>query len=66
MQKVLTNKPDPAQAADAQKFLALTALSENPKDLVAAEAEIQKELQSNPEFVPALMAQAALDTKRVR
>ena len=31
---------------------------------MAAEAEIQKELQSNPEFVPALMAQAALDTKR--
>jgi Flp pilus assembly protein TadD len=64
MQKVLTSKPDPAHAADAQKFLALTALSENPKDLMAAEAEIQKELQSNPEFVPALMAQAVLDTKQ--
>jgi tetratricopeptide (TPR) repeat protein len=64
MQKALTNKPDPAHAADAQKFLALIALSENPKDLVAAEAEIQKELQSNPEFVPALMAQAVLDTKQ--
>jgi len=64
MQKVLTSKPDPVHAADAQKFLALTALSENPKDLMAAEAEIQKELQSNPEFVPALMAQAVLDTKQ--
>ena len=64
MQKVLTNKPDPAQAADAQKFLALTALSENPKDLAAAEAEIQKELQSNPEFVPALMGQALMDTNQ--
>jgi tetratricopeptide (TPR) repeat protein len=64
MQKALTNKPDPAHAGDAQKFLALTALSENPKDLVAAEAEIQKELQSNPEFVPALMAQAVLDAKQ--
>ena len=64
MQKVLTNKPDPAHAADAQKFLALTVASENPKDLVVAEAEIQKELQSNPEFVPALMAQAVLDTKQ--
>src|SRR5207342_1051521 len=29
MQKALTNKPDPAHAADAQKFLTLTALSEN-------------------------------------
>jgi tetratricopeptide (TPR) repeat protein len=64
MQKVLTNKPDPAHAADAQKFLALTALGENSKDLVAAEAKVQKELQSNPDFVPALMAQAALDTKQ--
>jgi Flp pilus assembly protein TadD len=64
MQKALTNKPDPVHAADAQKFLALTALSENPKDLMAAEAEIQKELQSNPEFVPALMAHAVLDTKQ--
>ena len=64
MQKALTNKADPAHAADAQKFLALIALSENPKDFVAAEAEIQKELQSNPEFVPALMAQAVLDTKQ--
>ena len=64
MQKVLTNKPDQAHATDAQKFLALTALTENPKDLVAAEGEIQKELQSNSEFVPALMAQAALDAKQ--
>jgi tetratricopeptide (TPR) repeat protein len=64
MQKVLTNNPDPTHAADAQKFLALTALSENPKDLMAAQAEIHKELQSNPEFVPALMAQAALDTEQ--
>jgi tetratricopeptide (TPR) repeat protein len=64
MQKVLTNNANPAYTVDAQKFLALTALSENPKDLFAAEAEIQKALQSNPEFVPALMAQAALDTKQ--
>ncbi len=64
MQRVLTNKPDQSHAADAQKFLALTALSENPKDLMAAEAEVQKEVQSNPEFVPALMAQAVLDTKQ--
>jgi tetratricopeptide (TPR) repeat protein len=64
MQKVLTNNPDPAHAADAREFLALTALSENPKDLMATEAEIQKELHSNPEFVPALMAQAALNTKQ--
>ena len=64
MQKVLTNKPDQAHAADAQKFLALTALTEDPKNLMASEEEIQKELESNPEFVPALMAQALLDTRQ--
>ena len=63
MQKVLTNNPDATHAVDAKKFLALTSLDENPKDLIASEAEVQKELQSNPEYVPALMAQAALDTE---
>ena len=64
MQKVLTTGPDSPQAADAKKFLALTALDENPKELTAAEGEVQKELKSNPEYVPALMAQAALDAQR--
>jgi Flp pilus assembly protein TadD len=63
MQKVSANSPDSAQATEAKKFLALTALDENPKDLIAAEAEVQTELKSNPEYVPALMAQAALDVQ---
>src|SRR5204862_2465974 len=50
MQKVLTNNPDSAQAADAKKFLALAALDENPKELMAAESDVQKELKSNPEY----------------
>jgi tetratricopeptide (TPR) repeat protein len=61
MQKVLNNNPDSARAADAKKFLALTALDENPKELVAAETDVQKELKADPDYVPALMAQAALD-----
>jgi tetratricopeptide (TPR) repeat protein len=64
MQRVLANNPDSAQAADAKKFLTFTALSENPKELVAAEGEVQKELKSNPKYVPALMDQAALDAQR--
>jgi tetratricopeptide (TPR) repeat protein len=63
MQKVLTNNPDSAQAADAKEFLALAALDQNPKELMAAESEVQKELKSNPEYVPALMAQASLDAQ---
>jgi tetratricopeptide (TPR) repeat protein len=64
MQKVLTNNPDSSQAADAKKFLALTALDENPKELMAAEIDVQKELKSNSEYVPALMAEAALLAQR--
>ncbi len=60
MQKVLANNPDPSQATDAKEFLALSALDESPKELTAAESDVQKELKSNPEYVPALMAQAAL------
>ena len=63
MQKVLNNNPDSARAADAKKFLALTALDENPKELVAAETDLQKELKADPDYVPALMAQAALDAQ---
>jgi tetratricopeptide (TPR) repeat protein len=63
MQKVLNNNPDSARAADAKKFLALTALDENPKELVAAETDLQKELKADPDYVPALMVQAALDAQ---
>jgi tetratricopeptide (TPR) repeat protein len=64
MQKFLTNNPDSSQAAEAKKFLALTALEQNPKELAAAETDVQKELKSNSEYVPALMAQAALYAQR--
>jgi tetratricopeptide (TPR) repeat protein len=64
MQKALTTGPDSPQAADAKKFLALIALDENPGELMAAEIDVQKELKSNPEYVPALMAEAALDAQR--
>jgi tetratricopeptide (TPR) repeat protein len=64
MQKVLTNNPDPSQAADAKKFLAFTALDGKSKELIAAEAEVQTELKSNPEYVPTLMVQGALNAQR--
>jgi len=64
MQKSLTTGSDSPQAADAKKFLTLTGLDENPKELVAADNDVQKELKSNPEYVPALMADAALDAQR--
>ena len=64
MQKVLANNPDPTQAADANKFLALTILEGKSKELIAAESEVQDELKSDPHYVPTLMAQAALLAQR--
>jgi tetratricopeptide (TPR) repeat protein len=63
MQKVVTAGPDSSQGADARKFLVFAALDENPKELAAAETGVQNELKSNPQYVPALMAQAALDAQ---
>jgi tetratricopeptide (TPR) repeat protein len=64
MQKILTVRASPSQTADTKKFLMFTALDENPKELMAAESDVQKELKSNPQYVPALMAQAALLAQR--
>ena len=64
MQRVLTAGAESSEAADARKFLAFTALDENPKELIAGESQVQTELKSNPEYVPALMAQATLLAQR--
>jgi tetratricopeptide (TPR) repeat protein len=64
MQKALAAGSNFPEVADARKFLSLTVLNKNQNELMAAEKEIQKELQTNPEYLPALMAQAALDEQR--
>ncbi len=61
MQKAIAASANFPEVADARRFLSLTALIENPKALVATENEIKKELQTTPEYLPALMEQAALD-----
>jgi tetratricopeptide (TPR) repeat protein len=64
MQKALTTGSDFPEVADAKRFQSLMALQDNPKGLLAAETEIQKELQADAEYLPALMAQAAVDEQR--
>ena len=64
MQKAVTISPNFPESADAKKFLSLTALTENPKELLAAENTIQNELKADPQYLPARMAQAALDEQR--
>lgn len=64
MQKALTINSNFAEADGARKFLSVTGLDENPKDLQAAEHTIQNALKSDGQYLPALMARAALDERR--
>lgn len=60
MQRSLDATPDKAAAEDAKRFLAMTALDQVAPETAAAEPEIQKALQADPDYVPALMAEAAV------
>ncbi|HEX5491528.1 MAG TPA: tetratricopeptide repeat protein [Candidatus Udaeobacter sp.] len=62
MQKVAAAGGNASEAADAKKFLMFT---EDPKQ-PGGEGEVQKELTSNPGYVPALMVQAALYAQQGR
>jgi len=60
MQRALEAKPDAAAADDAKRFLAMTSLDQVSPETVAAEPEIENTLQKEPDYVPALMAEAAV------
>ena len=60
MQKVAAAGGNSHEISDAKKFLRFTMLDQDPKQLVAVEGEVQKEVAANGDYVPALMAQAAL------
>jgi Flp pilus assembly protein TadD len=64
MQRLLAAAPDSDQSSDAKLFLAMTALDQEGTGLVAAESEIERALKTNPNYVPALMAQAGIFLKR--
>jgi tetratricopeptide (TPR) repeat protein len=64
MQRCLNASPDAVRSEDAKRFLAMTALDRVSPEAAAAEPEIQKILNSNPDYVPALMAQAAIRLQR--
>lgn len=64
MQRVLEAPPDSIQSSDAKSFLAMTALDQNQERLAKSEPEIQKVLQANPRYIPALMARGDLEVQR--
>ncbi len=53
-------QPNGAQTEEMKQFLAMTALDGNAAGVVAAQSEVQRILKKEPEYVPALMVQAAL------
>jgi tetratricopeptide (TPR) repeat protein len=64
IQRLVKEAPDSPEAGDARNFLAMTALAETGKDLAAAEPEVQKILAAKPDYLPARMVLAALQTQR--
>jgi len=65
MQRCLDAGPDAAATEDGKRFLAMTAVDQSSAaDVVAAEPDVQKILNAEPDYVPALMAQAAIQLQR--
>jgi tetratricopeptide (TPR) repeat protein len=64
MGRVVELASDPQKSAEARRFLALTNLEQTGRDLSAAQAEVEKVLQTDPGYVPALMIRAALEKQR--
>ena len=64
MQKLVETNPNAPQAKDAREFLAMLALESKPQDAVAAEAEINKVLTGDPDYLPALIARAVAQAQR--
>jgi tetratricopeptide (TPR) repeat protein len=64
MQRAVNGTPAPDVSEDANSFLTMTALDQNPKEAIAAEPQVQKLLQADPRYVPALMARASIELQR--
>jgi len=64
MQRSLDLAPDGTLSEDARKFLKMTALEQPSADVIEAEPEVQAVLKAEPDYVPALMAKAAIHLQR--
>jgi tetratricopeptide (TPR) repeat protein len=63
MQRYLATGPEAEQSAKAKQFLAFTALEQPTAGTGAAESEVKTRLAAEPDYVPALMAQAAIQSR---
>jgi predicted Zn-dependent protease len=56
--------PNSVEKKDAESFLALTIIEEDPSQIGSIEQRIKKTLDTQPDYVPALMGRAALEMQR--
>ena len=61
MQRCLTLDPEATMAADANSFLTLTALGSDRAMLAQSRPQVEAKLQADQNYLPAIMAAAALD-----
>jgi tetratricopeptide (TPR) repeat protein len=66
MQQSLSASPEAETAADAKSFLAMTEAALDPSALTAAKPDVEQALRQDPNYVPALMAAADLDSQAGR
>lgn len=64
MEKVVANSQDQNEKADAALFLQLSSLVQNPAAAEKEEAAIDKTLQEQPDYIPALMAKGVILASR--
>jgi tetratricopeptide (TPR) repeat protein len=64
MQRAAQAAPAPDISEDAKSFLSMTTLDQNPKDAAVLEPEVQKLLNADPHYVPALMARASIEVQK--
>jgi tetratricopeptide (TPR) repeat protein len=64
MERFLGLSPQGPEAEEAKRFLRVVSLEEPSAEAVAAEPEVLAMLQAQPDDVPALMAQAAIQRQR--
>jgi tetratricopeptide (TPR) repeat protein len=64
MERSLNASPDADISDDGKMFLTLTAIEMDSAAPVPAQTEIDSELKTHPQYVPALMAAARLDLKQ--
>jgi tetratricopeptide (TPR) repeat protein len=64
MRGVLQIDGDFSGANEAKRFLDLTALADSPSPTAASATQVEEVLKSEPNYVPALMAQAVLNEQK--